>query len=369
MALSSIGNTPMMKFNSLSEATGCSIYAKCEFCNPGGSVKDRVALQIVREAMDRGKLKEGGLVTEGTAGSTGVSLAMVASILRLKCHIVMPDDAASEKSALVKAYGATVERVRPVSITHSDHFVNVAKRLASEKNKASGHSSAFFADQFENLANFRAHYNNTGPEIYEQLNGKLDAFVCATGTGGTLAGVATYLQKMRPDIKCFVADPPGSGVFNKVQRGVMFSKVEREGTRKKNPYDTITEGVGINRVTKNNALILEPESRTATLSGAYLVSDAQAVAMSRWLCTRDGLYVGSSSSVNAVATVLCARELGRGNVICTIACDGGLRHLSKFWNDEAISQHGLAEAAAFGSNLDLTPEEFIDGLVHNTFQL
>ena len=167
--LDSIGNTPLVKVLSLSEMTKCEIYAKCEFYNPGGSVKDRVALQIVQEAMERKKLNKGGLVTEGTAGSTGVSLAMVASVLRLNCHVVMPDDAATEKSAQVLAYGATVERVRPVSITHADHFVNVAKRRAEESNEQFGEGSGYFADQFENLANFRAHYNGTGKEIYEQM--------------------------------------------------------------------------------------------------------------------------------------------------------------------------------------------------------
>ena len=367
--LDSIGNTPLMKVLSLSEMTKCEIYAKCEFYNPGGSVKDRVALQIVREAMERKKLNKGGLVTEGTAGSTGVSLAMVASVLRLNCHVVMPDDAATEKSAQVLAYGATVERVRPVSITHAEHFVNVAKRRAEESNEQFGEGSGFFADQFENLANFRAHYNGTGKEIYEQTinNGKkLDAFVCATGTGGTLAGVATYLQKMQPSVKCFAADPQGSGVFNKVTRGVMFSNVEREGTRKRNPYDTITEGVGINRITKNNALVLEPQAgSSAKLYGAYRVTDAQAVAMSRWLCARDGLFIGSSSAVNLVSALMCARELGEGKVIVTIACDAGLRHMSKFWNDEVIARHdNLADAAAFGSDLDLTPEEFLEGLMN-----
>ena len=366
--LDSIGNTPLVKVLSLSEMTKCEIYAKCEFYNPGGSVKDRVALQIVQEAMERKKLNKGGLVTEGTAGSTGVSLAMVASVLRLNCHVVMPDDAATEKSAQVLAYGATVERVRPVSITHADHFVNVAKRRAEESNEQFGEGSGYFADQFENLANFRAHYNGTGKEIYEQMidnEKKLDAFVCATGTGGTLAGVATYLQKMQPSIKCFAADPQGSGVFNKVTRGVMFSNVEREGTRKRNPYDTITEGVGINRITKNNALVLEPQTGSSVkLYGAYRVTDAQAVAMSRWLCARDGLFIGSSSAVNLVSALMCARELGEGKVIVTIACDAGLRHMSKFWNDEVIARHdSLADAATFGSDLDLTPEEFLHGLL------
>ena len=370
--LDQIGNTPLMKIESLSKLTGCTIFIKCEYLNPGGSVKDRVALQIIKEAIERKKLNANGLITEGTAGSTGVSLAMVASVLGLNCHVVMPDDAAMEKSAQVIAYGATVERVRPVSITNEEHFVNIAKNRAEEMNKLNGEGAGYFADQFENLANFRAHYNGTGKEIYEQTFDEkgggniLDAFICASGTGGTLAGCAAYLQKMNPRIKCYAADPQGSGIYNKVARGVMFSTVEREGTRKRNPYDTITEGVGINRITKNNALVLEPEIAKAKLSGAYQVTDAQAVAMSRWLCARDGVFLGSSSAVNLCAAVMLAKDLGEGKVICTIACDSGSRHLSKFWNSSVLSKHeGLTAAAQFGADLDLLPSEFLENLLAN----
>ncbi|XP_068488350.1 cysteine synthase 2 isoform X2 [Phaseolus vulgaris] len=299
-----IGNTPLIRINSLSAATGCQILGKCEFLNPGGSVKDRVALQIIQEALESGQLRPGGIVTEGSAGSTAISIATVAPAYGCKTHVVIPDDAAIEKSQILEALGATVERVRPVSITHKDHFVNIARRRASEANEfalkqrnsqlngkedtakingdeSDGHNysslfpsdcqGGYFADQFENLANFRAHYNGTGPEIWEQTNGKLDAFVAAAGTGGTVAGVSTFLQEKNPDIKCFLVDPPGSGLFNKVTRGVMYTKEEAEGRRLKNPFDTITEGIGINRITKNFAM--------AKLHGAFRGTDREAVEM------------------------------------------------------------------------------------------
>ncbi|XP_020687612.1 cysteine synthase 2 isoform X3 [Dendrobium catenatum] len=284
-----IGNTPLIRINSLSDATGCEILGKAEFLNPGGSIKDRVAVKIIEEALESGALVEGGIVTEGSAGSTAISLATVAPAYGCKCHVVIPDDAAAEKAQIIEALGANVERVRPVSITHRDHFVNVARRRALEANKLAaklGEASeikdngmskdyskgGFFADQFENLANFRAHYEGTGPEIWEQTEGNLDAFVAAAGTGGTVAGVSRYLKEKNPNVKCFLIDPPGSGLFNRVTRGVLYTKEEAEGRRLKNPFDTITEGIGINRLTKNFLM--------ADLDGAYRGTDKEAVEMS-----------------------------------------------------------------------------------------
>ncbi|OIW02913.1 hypothetical protein TanjilG_15270 [Lupinus angustifolius] len=363
-----IGNTPLIRINSLSDATGCQILGKCEFLNPGGSVKDRVALQIIQEALESGQLRRGGIITEGSAGSTAISIATVAPAFGCKCHVVIPDDAAIEKSQIIEALGATVERVRPVSITHKDHFVNIARRRASEANEfalknrsqlngkdtkqANGHESdgyrhsslfstdcqgGFFADQFENLANFRAHYEGTGPEIWEQTSGKLDAFVAAAGTGGTVAGVSRFLQEKNPNVKCFLVDPPGSGLFNKVTRGVMYTKEEAEGHRLKNPFDTITEGIGINRVTKNFA--------EGKLDGAFRGTDMEAVEMARFLLKNDGLFLGSSSAMNCVGAVRVAQSLGPGHTIVTILCDSGMRHLSKFYNSEYLSQLGLTPKA------------------------
>uniref|UniRef100_A0A0D3FFG5 cysteine synthase n=2 Tax=Oryza TaxID=4527 RepID=A0A0D3FFG5_9ORYZ len=389
-----IGNTPLIRINSLSDATGCEILGKAEFLNPGGSVKDRVAVKIIEEALESGDLLCGGTVTEGSAGSTAISLAIVAPAYGCKCHVVIPDDAAIEKvSQIIEALGATVERVRPVSITHRDHFVNIARRRALEANKSAAaqresryketngsahvntrimhskitaskgesnkaltncsanseiqyngkcdHDSdskgGFFADQFENMANYRAHYEWTGPEIWQQSKGTLHAFVAAAGTGGTIAGVSRYLKEKNTNIKCFLMDPPGSGLFNKVTRGVMYTKEEAEGKRLKNPFDTITEGIGINRVTKNFMM--------AELDGAYRGTDREAVEMSRFLLKNDGLFVGSSSAMNCVGAVRVAQDLGPGHTIVTILCDSGMRHLSKFFNDQYLANHGLTPTA------------------------
>lgn len=390
--MEAIGNTPLIRINSLSDATGCEILGKAEFLNPGGSVKDRVAVKIIEEALESGDLSYGGTVTEGSAGSTAISLATVAPAYGCRCHVVIPDDAAIEKSQIIEALGATVERVRPVSITHRDHFVNIARRRALEANKlaaaqresnetqtnglahvnsrdkletmqreskktqnndpahgstgmphrgkydpSSDSKGGFFADQFENMANYRAHYEWTGPEIWEQTKGSLHAFVAAAGTGGTIAGVSRYLKEKNRNIKCFLMDPPGSGLFNKVTRGVMYTKEEAEGKRLKNPFDTITEGIGINRVTRNFMM--------AELDGAYRGTDREAVEMSRFLLKNDGLFVGSSSAMNCVGAVRVARDLGPGHTIVTILCDSGMRHLSKFFNDQYLADHGLTPTA------------------------
>ncbi|KAJ7963630.1 Cysteine synthase [Quillaja saponaria] len=368
--IDAIGNTPLIRITSLSAATGCEILGKCEFLNPGGSVKDRVAVNIIEEALESGQLVQGGIVTEGSAGSTAISLATVAPAYGCKCHVVIPDDAAIEKSQIIEALGAKVERVRPVSITHRDHFVNVAKRRASEANafasrnkkteqldgrdfeQINGYGTdednrssifsidckgGFFADQFENLANFRAHYEGTGPEIWEQTSGHLDAFVAAAGTGGTLAGVSRFVQEKNPNIKCFLIDPPGSGLFNKVTRGVMYTREEAEGRRLKNPFDTITEGIGINRITQNFMM--------AKLDGAFRGTDMEAVEMARYLLKKDGLFLGSSSAINCVGAVKLAQSIGPGHTIVTILCDSGMRHLSKFHNPEYLSQLGLTPKA------------------------
>ena len=336
--LSAIGNTPLVRVESLTRLTSCDVYVKCEFLNPGGSVKDRVARRIVEEALESGALASNGVVCEGTAGSTGVSLAMVCKALGVECFVAMPDDAATEKSALVEAYGARVQRVRPVSIAHRDHFVNVARREADSARATRGAGGGFFADQFENLANFRAHKEGTGMEIYEELGDELDAFVCACGTGGTLAGVGAALMEQNPSVKLFLADPQGSGLFNRVTRGVMYTKEEAEGKRLKNPFDTVTEGVGINRITENFKVMLDTP---LMLAGAVKVSDAEAVAMSRFVAKHDGLFIGSSSAVNLVAAVRVAQSLGPGHRVCTIACDSGLRHMTKFWSDEYLAAHNL----------------------------
>lgn len=336
-----IGNTPLIRIPTLSEATGCEILAKAEFLNPGGSVKDRVALKIIQEAFQDGRLVPGGLITEGTVGSTGVSLAMVAASYNCRCFIAMPDDAAIEKSQMLEALGAEVQRLRPVSIAHPSHFVNVARRRAASE------PNALFADQFENPANFRAHVL-TGQEVWVQSGGKVDAFVCGAGTGGTIAGVSAALKQRNSRIKVYLVDPPGSGLYNRVTRGVMYTSEEAEGKRLKHPFDTITEGVGINRLTANFA--------KAKVDGAFKSTDKESVEMAQYLMRNEGLFVGSSAAVNCVGAVKLARKLGPGHVIVTVLCDGGQRHLSKFHSREYLEKHGLTPTHA-GRDLDFILDE------------
>ncbi|KAF2674568.1 cysteine synthase [Microthyrium microscopicum] len=344
-----IGNTPLFKIRSLSEATGCEILAKAEFLNgAGNSPKDRVALSIIKAAEDEGVLRpySGDKIYEGTVGSTGISLAAICRARGYLAHICMPDDQAKEKSDLLLKLGAEVERVRPSPIISEDHFVNRARRLAAEhtaSNDIPGHG--VFADQFENEANWRAHFEGTGPEIYKQVGGRLDAFVAGAGTGGTISGVALYLKPRIPDVKVVLADPEGSGLYNRVKYGVMFDPKEREGTRRRHQVDTIVEGIGINRVTNNF------EAGRELVTDAIRVTDEQAKAMARWLVEKDGIFVGSSSAVNCVAATKLALELGKGHRIVTILCDSGTRHLSKFWdqvgavgNDDELSLDAVLNA-------------------------
>lgn len=334
-----IGNTPLIKIQSLSKATGRVIMAKAEFLNgAGNSPKDRVALNMIREAESKGLLTphKGDTIYEGTVGSTGISLATLARAMGYHAHICMPSDVALEKSDLLLHLGATVERVTPAPITSPDHFVNLARRRAEEHaSKAKDGSKGFFANQFESEANWKAHFNATGPEIWRQTNGQLDAFVAGAGTGGTVSGVAKYLKEEQKatDIKVVLADPQGSGLYNKVRHGVMYSSTEREGTRRRQQVDTMVEGIGITRLTENF------EAGRELIDDAVRVTDAQACRMARWLVEHDGIFIGSSSSVNCVAAVEAAMRLPKGSRVVTILCDSGTRHLSKFWKH--IKEMGL----------------------------
>lgn len=326
---STIGNTPLILIKSLSDATGCTILAKCEFLNgAGGSPKDRVALSIVQKAEDAGLLRpySGDTIYEGTVGSTGISLATLARARGYTAHICMPDDQSHEKSDLLRRLGATVDRVTPAPIVDQKHFVNRARNLAREHTADPTRSGrGLFADQFENEANWRAHFEGTGPEIYEQSGHNLDAFVAGAGTGGTISGVAMYLKSKLKFIRIVLADPQGSGLFNKIHHGVMFHQLEREGTRRRQQVDTVVEGIGLTRSTSNF------EAGADLIDDAIKVTDDQARVMARWLCEKDGIFVGSSSAVNCYAAVKVALSLGRGHRIVTILCDSGMRHLSKFW--------------------------------------
>lgn len=240
----------------------------------------------------------------------------------------MPSDQSVEKSSLLLKLGATVTRCTPAPIVDQKHYVNLARNLAAEQTvDDSVPGNGFFADQFENTANFRAHYNGTGPEIYSQCDGKLDAFVAGAGTGGTISGISLYLKPRLPNLKVVLADPQGSGLFNKVNYGVMFSPTEKEGTRRRQQVDSIVEGIGVNRITTNF------EAGRELVDEAVRVLDGQAIAMARWLVEKDGIFVGSSSAVNCTAALLTAMKLGPGHRIVTILCDSGTRHLSKFWKE------------------------------------
>ncbi|PYH81695.1 PALP-domain-containing protein [Aspergillus uvarum CBS 121591] len=324
-----IGNTPLFRIKSLSDATGCEILGKAEFLNGAGqSSKDRVALSMIQIAEEHGFLRphSGDTIYEGTSGSTGISLASLARAKGYLAHICMPSDQAIEKSNLLLKLGAIVDRVPPAPIVEKDNFVNRARSLAQEQTASSTASGrGFFADQFENEANWRAHYNGTGPEIYAQCNGKLDAFIAGAGTGGTISGVALFLKPRIPNLSVVLADPQGSGLYNRVRYGVMFDLKEKEGTRRRRQVDTIVEGIGINRVTANF------EAGKELVNDAIRVTDAQALAMARWLVEKDGLFVGSSSAVNCFAAVQTAMKLGPGHRIVTVLSDSGSRHLSRFW--------------------------------------
>ncbi|KAF2099609.1 pyridoxal phosphate-dependent enzyme, beta subunit [Rhizodiscina lignyota] len=325
-----IGGTPLFKIKSLSDATGCEILAKAEFLNgAGNSPKDRVALNIIRTAEEEGLLtpNSGDVIYEGTVGSTGISLAALCRAKGYLAHICMPDDQATEKSDLLLKLGAEVERVRPAPIVDQNQFVNKARNRAAEHTEnPSRPGRGIFADQFENEANWQAHFEGTGPEILEQTGGFLDAFVAGAGTGGTISGVALFLKPRLPNLKVVLADPQGSGLFNRIKYGVMFDPKEREGTRRRHQVDTIVEGIGINRVTHNF------EAGRELIDDAIRVTDEQAMAMARWLVEKDGIFIGSSSAVNCVATTKVARQLGPGHRVVTILCDSGTRHLSKFWS-------------------------------------
>ena len=334
-----IGNTPLVKIRSLSEATGRTILAKAEFLNgAGGSPKDRVALHMIEVAEEQGLLVpgRGDTIYEGTVGSTGISLATLARARGYRAHICMPNDQAVEKSTLLHHLGATVERVTPAPITSPDHFVNLARTRAREHTaSAATESRGFFADQFESHANYQAHVKTTGPEILRQTGGRIDAFVAGAGTGGTISGVAKFLKESAqlPRLRVVLADPQGSGLYNKVRHGVMYASTEREGTRRRQQVDTIVEGIGINRITENF------EAGRELIDDAVRVTDDQACRMARWLVEHDGIFVGSSSAVNCVAAVVTALSMPRGSVVVTVLCDSGTRHLSKFWKQ--IGEVGL----------------------------
>jgi len=331
-----------VELQSLSQATGCRILAKAEFLSPGGCQKDRVAKRILEEAVAGGVLRPGGTIVEGTSGSTGISLCLAAAAHGYHVHIVMPDDQAEEKVLFLKRCGASVELVRPASITSPEHYVNVARRRAAEINDHEGEGAALFADQFESPANFHAHYHGTGPELWEQCSQQLDAFVMSAGTGGTLAGVGRYLKEVSPQTCVFLADVQGSSLYNKVARGVLYTEEQSERTVRRHRTDTIAEGIGLDRLTMNFARGLpEHNGGIPGIDAAFRISDQEGLEMAHYLLAHEGVFIGSSAAVNCVGAVRAARQLGPGRTIATVLCDSGLRHLTKFYNSNTWDDYGL----------------------------
>ncbi|ABN65759.2 cysteine synthase (O-acetylserine sulfhydrylase) (O-acetylserine (Thiol)-lyase) (CSase) [Scheffersomyces stipitis CBS 6054] len=327
-----IGNTPLIEIKSLSKLTGCKIYAKLELANPAGSAKDRVALAIIRANEKLGHLRphSGDVIFEGTSGSTGISFAVLANALGYDAHICLPDDTSPEKLQLLKSLGATIHPVKPASIVDPQQYTNAARCGSQQINEdPNDRRRAIFADQFENDFNWRIHYETTGPEIWRQMEQDVDVFINGSGTGGTIAGVSKYLHEQNREIKIILADPQGSGLANRVNYGVMYDTVEKEGTRRRHQVDTLVEGIGLNRLTWNF------KQAEAHITEAIRVSDNQALRMAKFLCINDGLFWGSSAAINCVAAVKTALKNGPGQKIVVIACDSGARHLSKFWKSAA----------------------------------
>jgi cysteine synthase len=316
-----VGNTALIRLKAVSEETGCEILGKAEFMNPGGSVKDRAARAIVEAAERRGELPPGGIVVEGTAGNTGIGLAHVCNARGYRCIIVMPDNQSPEKYRLLATLGAEVHQVPVVPYSNPNQYQKVAQRLAAQL------PNAIWSNQFDNTANREAHLASTGPEIFAQTAGRIDAFVAACGTGGTFAGVAEYLKAQRRTIRCVLADPPGSSLYAYV----------RSGTLQATGSGSITEGIGIGRITANLA--------GAPIDDAVHIEDAESVRHVYRLLREEGLFLGSTSGINVAAAVRVARELGPGHTVVTVLCDGGARYQSRLFNREWLEQKGLAGAA------------------------
>jgi len=316
-----IGNTPLIRLNRASDATGCEIWGKAEFMNPGQSVKDRAALFIIRDAERRGLLRPGGLIVEGTAGNTGIGLAMVASALGYRCEIVIPRTQSQEKKDAIKLLGAKLVEVDAVPYSNPDNYVRYSGRLAEER-LATEPNGAIWANQFDNVANRQAHVETTAPEIWDQTDGKVDGFVCAVGSGGTLAGIAMGLRERNPKVAIGLADPLGASLYNWYAHG----ELKAEGS-------SITEGIGQGRITAN----LEG----LTVDYPYQIPDSEALEQVFDLTEHEGLCLGGSSGINVAGAIRLARDLGPGKTIVTILCDHGSRYQSKLFNPAFLRERDL----------------------------
>jgi len=315
-----VGQTPLVRLATLSRSIGREVLAKAEYLNPGGSVKDRAAKFIIEEAERDGRLRPGGTIVESSAGNTGIALAMLAASRGYKTIIVLPGDQSPEKIELLRLFGADVRFAPDVPFADERHFYHEGVRIARET------PGAIYADQFNNLANFRSHLATTGPEIWEQCGGTIDAFVCACGTGGTLAGISTALKERKPDVRVVLADPFGSSLLSYVRDGTLDAS-----------GDSLVEGIGIKRITEN--------FKRARCDDAVRVDDRSAVEMARYLLRSEGLFVGGSAALNVVAAARVAMSMPAGSTIVTLLCDGGARYVSRLFDAAWLAAHDLTPKA------------------------
>ncbi len=316
-----VGRTPLIKLRKASELTGCEIYGKAEFLNPGGSVKDRAALYMILDAEEQGKLEPGGVVVEGTAGNTGIGLALVGNARGYRTVITMPETQSQEKKDMLMLCGAELRCVPAVPFKNSDHYVHQAERLAEELAKTEPHG-VLYANQWDNLSNRNGHVRSTGPEIWEQTDGKVDGFTCAIGTGGTLAGVGEFLKEQNAHVRIVAADPMGANMYNWIKHG----ELKGEGS-------SITEGIGQGRVTGN--------VDGAPIDDAVQIPDEEMLPIVFDLLNEEGLCVGGSSGINVAGAIRLARELGPGHTIVTILADSGTRYQAKLFNPTFLKGKGL----------------------------
>jgi len=316
-----VGNTPLIKLRQASELTGCTILGKAEFLNPGGSVKDRAALSIILDAEQRGILQPGGVIVEGTAGNTGIGLALVGNARGYRTVIVIPETQSQEKKDMLRLCGAELREVPAVPYKNPENYVHVSERVAKELAKTEK-NGALWANQWDNTANRDAHIQHTGPEIWQQTEGKVDGFTCAIGTGGTLAGVSIYLKQQNSNIVTAVADPMGAAMYHYFKHGEL-----------KSSGSSITEGIGQGRITKN--------IEGAPIDDAYQITDQEALPLVFNLLKHEGLCLGGSSGINLAGAIRMAKDLGPGHTIVTILCDGGNRYQSKLFNPAFLREKDL----------------------------
>jgi len=336
-----IGHTPLIKLERASAATGCTILGKAEFMNPGGSVKDRPGRQMILEAEKRGELKPGGLVVEGTAGNTGIGLALVANARGYRTLIVIPNTQSQEKKDMLRLCGAELVEVPALPYSNPDNYQHVARRLADKLRKTET-NGVLFADQWNNRDNRLAHYLSTGPEIWEETRGKIDGFICSVGTGGTLAGTSIFLREKKKDIVIGVADPRGAAMYN------LFST----GLAKSTDGGSITEGIGLGRIT--------PIIDDIKVEKPYLIPDEEAVPIIFDLLEHEGLCLGGSSGINVAGAIRLAKDLGPGRTIVTVLCDSGTRYQSKLFNPEFLRSKNLPTPDWLVAERPPLPKMFVD---------